>query len=59
MNQEQLWETTMNPKNRIMKQVTMDDSAAVEPGIYHAYGRRSPTEKEIYSDHAKSATLDI
>ena len=30
MNPEQLWETTMNPETRILKQVTIDNAANVD-----------------------------
>ena len=30
MNADQLWETTMNPDERILKQVTIDDSAEAD-----------------------------
>ena len=39
MNAEQLWETTMNPGTRTLKQVTLESAAEAEPCIQHADGR--------------------
>jgi DNA gyrase subunit B len=59
MNPEQLWETTMNPKNRIMRQVTMADAAEADQVFSMLMGDEVPPRKKFIQTHAKSATLDI
>jgi DNA gyrase subunit B len=59
MNPEQLWETTMNPANRIMRQVTIVDAAAVDGVFSMLMGDEVPPRKRFIQTHAKSATLDI
>ena len=59
MNPEQLWETTMNPKNRIMRQVMIADAAAADGVFAMLMGDEVPPRKRFIQTHAKSATLDI
>lgn len=59
MNPEQLWETTMNPANRVMRQVTIADAAAVDGVFSMLMGNEVPPRKRFIQTHAKSATLDI
>jgi len=59
MNPEQLWETTMNPTNRVMRQVTIADAAAVDGVFSMLMGNEVPPRKRFIQTHAKSATLDI
>lgn len=41
MNDHQLWDTTMNPDNRTLKQITIDSAAGGRPDIRDVNGRRS------------------
>ncbi len=59
MNPEQLWETTMNPANRIMRQVTVADAAEADAVFSMLMGDEVPPRKRFIQTHAKSATLDI
>jgi DNA gyrase subunit B len=59
MNPEQLWETTMNPVHRVMRQITIADAAAVDGVFSMLMGDEVPPRKRFIQTHAKSATLDI
>lgn len=59
MNPEQLWETTMNPENRILRQVQVEDAGAADQVFTMLMGEEVPLRKRFIQTHAKSATLDI
>ncbi len=59
MNPEQLWETTMNPATRIMKQITVEDAAGADHVFTMLMGNEVPPRKRFIQTHAKNATLDI
>ncbi len=59
MNPDQLWETTMNPENRVLKQVTIDDAAQTDEVFSMLMGDEVPPRKRFIQTHAKLATLDI
>ena len=59
MNPEQLWETTMNPVNRILKQVTIDDAEEADATFTMLMGDEVPPRKHFIQSNAKTATLDI
>jgi len=59
MNPEQLWETTMNPQHRVMRQVMLDDAAQADQVFSLLMGNEVPPRKRFIQTHAKSATLDI
>lgn len=59
MNPEQLWETTMNPVNRVMRQVMIADAAAADQVFSMLMGDEVPPRKRFIQTHAKLATLDI
>jgi DNA gyrase subunit B len=52
MNPEQLWETTMNPKNRKLLQVTLDDAADAERMVSLLMGDRVDPRREFIIRHA-------
>ncbi len=59
MNPEQLWETTMNPANRILKQVEIDDAEETDAVFTMLMGDEVPPRKHFIQSNAKSATLDL
>lgn len=60
MNPTQLWETTMNPDQRIMKQVTIDDAEAADETFDILMGSEVLPRKNFIQTHAKSVkNLDI
>ena len=59
MNPEQLWETTMNPTNRILKQVAIDDAETADAAFTMLMGEEVPPRKLFIQSNAKTATLDV
>jgi len=59
MNPEQLWDTTMNPENRIMRQVTIADAVNADQVFTMLMGDEVLPRKRFIQTHAKSATLDL
>jgi len=59
MNPEQLWETTMDPKNRILKQVMITDAQETDQVFSMLMGDEVPPRKKFIVTHAKLANLDI
>jgi len=59
MNAEELWETTMDPKVRILKQVTVDDGREADRIFDVLMGTDVPSRKSFIQSNAKRATLDI
>lgn len=59
MNAEQLWETTMDPTTRTLKQVTIDNVEDASNMFEMLMGEEVPPRKKFIQTHAKLATLDI
>lgn len=60
MNPDQLWETTMNPEHRILKQVTIEDAAKADETFDILMGSDVPSRKKFISTHAKYVkNLDV
>jgi DNA gyrase subunit B len=59
MNPEQLWETTMNPENRMLKQVNIDDAEDADATFTMLMGDEVPPRKHFIQSNAKHANLDV
>ncbi len=59
MNEEQLWETTMNPENRTLLQVSIEDAAEADRTFDMLMGSSVPPRRRFIQTHANQARLDI
>ncbi|NLI24014.1 MAG: DNA topoisomerase (ATP-hydrolyzing) subunit B [Bacteroidales bacterium] len=58
MNAEQLWETTMNPEKRTLRQVTIESAAEADRIFSMLMGDDVPPRREFIEKHAKYAKID-
>ncbi len=59
MNADQLWDTTMNPETRTLKQVTIDSAAEADRIFSMLMGDEVAPRREFIETHARYAKLDI
>ena len=59
MNAEELWETTMDPENRVLKQVTVKDAVESDKIFDILMGTDVPSRKSFIQSNAGKATIDI
>ena len=59
MNPEQLWETTLNPENRILKQVTIESLAEADNVFSMLMGDEVPPRREFIEKNAIYAKIDV
>jgi DNA gyrase subunit B len=59
MNAEQLWDTTMNPENRVLKQISINDAEEADQVFTMLMGEEVPPRKHFIQTNAMTATLDI
>ena len=59
MSAEQLWETTLNPENRSLKQVSIEDAKAASDLISLLMGSQVEPRKNYIFENATYANLDI
>ncbi|HEY1031668.1 MAG TPA: DNA topoisomerase (ATP-hydrolyzing) subunit B [Flavipsychrobacter sp.] len=59
MNADQLWETTMNPDTRILKQVTIESAAEADSVFSMLMGDEVAPRREFIESHAKYARIDV
>ncbi|MFA5573608.1 MAG: DNA topoisomerase (ATP-hydrolyzing) subunit B [Brumimicrobium sp.] len=58
MNSEQLWETTMSPEHRTLRQVTIDNAAEADRVFSMLMGDDVPPRREFIENNAKYANVD-
>ena len=59
MNASELWETTMDPANRVLKRVTVEDAEAADRIFDILMGTDVASRKSFIQSNAKAATLDV
>ena len=58
MNPEELWETTMDPANRVLKQVMIEDAQAADHIFDTLMGSEVGPRKSFIQSNAKMADID-
>ncbi|MFA6158445.1 MAG: DNA topoisomerase subunit B [Candidatus Paceibacterota bacterium] len=59
MNSDELWETTMDPARRLLKQVTIDDAQDADKVFDMLMGTDVPARKSFIQSNAHKATIDV
>ena len=59
MNPDQLWETTMNPDNRVIVQIKIEDAERADEAFSSLMGEQVEPRKEVIERNAKYARLDV
>lgn len=59
MNAEQLWDTTMNPEHRTLRQVTIDNAVEADQVFSMLMGDDVPPRRDFIERNAKYAKLDV
>ncbi|MCI6740052.1 MAG: DNA topoisomerase (ATP-hydrolyzing) subunit B [Bacteroidales bacterium] len=59
MNPEQLWETTMNPNNRVIVQIKIEDAEKADEAFTILMGDQVEPRRQFIEQNAQYATLDV
>jgi DNA gyrase subunit B len=59
MDADQLWETTLNPETRILKQVEIEDGRMASEVTSVLMGSEVPPRREFIYEHAREAEIDL
>jgi len=59
MNPQQLWDTTMNPRTRILKRVAIEDAVEADTIFSILMGEEVAPRKKFIIEHAHEAFLDV
>ncbi len=59
MNPEELWETTMDPAKRVLKQVTVEDAQDADKVFDILMGKDVPMRKSFIQSNARAANIDL
>ena len=59
MNDHQLWDTTMNPENRTLKQITIDNAAEADQIFAMLMGEEVAPRREFIEENATYAKIDV
>ena len=59
MDAQQLWETTLDPETRILKQVEIEDARAASEITSVLMGSEVPPRREFIYEHAREADIDL
>jgi DNA gyrase subunit B len=59
MNPEELWETTMDPAGRVLKQVSIGDAIDADKVFDMLMGAEVPPRKSFIQSNAKAANIDV
>lgn len=59
MDAEQLWETTMDPKKRLLKKVIIEDAALADATFSKLMGENVEARRQFIAEHAEEAQIDV
>lgn len=59
MNSEQLWNTTMNPKTRVLEQIVIENIKKDEHMIHLCMGEETAPRKELIMQNSQEANIDV
>ena len=58
MDPSELWETTLNPENRVLKRVSIEDAIEASKTTEMLMGQEVSSRRDFIYEHANEAVLD-